>query len=141
MNGGETLDFEVRANPAAVSAAERSALLANPGFGRIFTDHMVTVRYAEGKGWYDARVEARAPIPMDPATAVLHYAQEIFEGLKAYRAADGGVTLLRPDATAARFQQSAARMAMAPVPSQLFLDALGELIRADREWVPSDPEG
>ncbi len=141
MNGGETLDFEVRPNPAPVSAAERSALLANPGFGRIFTDHMVTVRYAEGKGWYDARVEARAPIPMDPATAVLHYAQEIFEGLKAYRAADGGVTLFRPDANAARFRESAARMAMAPVPSQLFLDALSELIRVDREWVPSDPEG
>ncbi|GAB3871747.1 branched-chain amino acid aminotransferase [Dactylosporangium cerinum] len=141
MNGGETLDFEVRPNPAPVSAAERSAQLANPGFGRIFTDHMVTVRYAEGKGWYDARVEARAPIPMDPATAVLHYAQEIFEGLKAYRAADGGVTLFRPDANAARFRQSAARMAMAPVPEQLFLDALSELIRIDRDWVPSDPEG
>jgi branched-chain amino acid aminotransferase len=141
MNGGETLDFEVRPNPAPVSAAERSAQLANPGFGRIFTDHMVTVRYAEGKGWYDARVEARAPIPMDPATAVLHYAQEIFEGLKAYRAADGGVTLFRPDANAARFRQSAARMAMAPVPQQLFLDALQELIRVDRDWVPSDPEG
>ncbi|MEU0552960.1 branched-chain amino acid aminotransferase [Dactylosporangium sp. NPDC006015] len=141
MNGGETLDFEIRPNPAPVSAAERSALLTNPGFGRIFTDHMVTVRYAEGKGWYDARVEARAPIPMDPATAVLHYAQEIFEGLKAYRAADGGVTLFRPDANAGRFQQSAARMAMAPVPQQLFLDALSELIRVDRDWVPSDPEG
>ncbi|MFF5226537.1 branched-chain amino acid aminotransferase [Dactylosporangium sp. NPDC000521] len=141
MNGGETLDFEIRPNPAPVSAGERSALLTNPGFGRIFTDHMVTVRYAEGKGWYDARVEARAPIPMDPATAVLHYAQEIFEGLKAYRAADGGVTLFRPDANAARFQESAARMAMAPVPQQLFLDALSELIRVDRDWVPSDPEG
>jgi branched-chain amino acid aminotransferase len=141
MNGGETLDFEIRPNPAPVSAAERSALLANPGFGRIFTDHMATVRYAEGKGWYDARVEARAPIPMDPATAVLHYAQEIFEGLKAYRAADGGVTMFRPDANAARFRASAARMAMAPVPEQLFLDALGELIRVDRDWVPDDPEG
>lgn len=141
MNGGDTLDFEVRPNPAPVSAAERAAMLANPGFGRIFTDHMVTVRYAEGKGWYDARVEARAPIPMDPATAVLHYAQEIFEGLKAYRAADGGVTLFRPDANAARFRESAARMAMAPVPPQLFLDALAELIRVDRDWVPSDPEG
>ena len=92
MSGGDKLDFEIRPNPAPVSAAERAALLANPGFGRVFTDHMVTIRYAEGKGWYDARVEARAPIPMDPATAVLHYAQEIFEGLKAYRTADGGVT-------------------------------------------------
>ena len=87
--------------------------MANPIFGRVFTDHMVTIRYADGKGWYDARVEARAPIPMDPATAVLHYAQEIFEGLKAYRTGDGGVTLFRPDANAKRFRDSAARMAMA----------------------------
>ncbi|MEU7866067.1 branched-chain amino acid aminotransferase [Dactylosporangium sp. NPDC049140] len=141
MNGGETLDFEIRPNTQPVAAAERSALMANPGFGRIFTDHMVTVRYAEGKGWYDARVEPRGPIPMDPASAVLHYAQEIFEGLKAYRAADGGVTMFRPDANAARFRNSAQRLAMAPVPDRLFLDSLEALIRADRDWVPTDPEG
>src|SRR5215468_3566033 len=98
-----SIDFELRANPAPVPAGEREALLADPGFGRVFTDHMVTIRYADGKGWYDARVEPRAPIPMDPATAVLHYAQEIFEGLKAYRLEDGGVTLFRPDANARRF--------------------------------------
>ncbi|GAA0721466.1 branched-chain amino acid aminotransferase [Dactylosporangium roseum] len=141
MNGGETLDFEIRPHLSPVAAEERSALMANPGFGRIFTDHMVTVRYADGKGWYDARVEQRAPIPMDPATAVLHYAQEVFEGLKAYRTVDGGVTLFRPDANAARFRASAQRMAMAPVPERLFLDALEALIRVDREWVPNDPEG
>jgi branched-chain amino acid aminotransferase len=140
VNGGETLDFEIRPNPAPISAAERSALLADPGFGRVFTDHMVTVRWAEGKGWYDARVEGRAPIPMDPATAVLHYAQEIFEGLKAYRAADGGITMFRPDANARRFRDSASRMAMAQVPERLFLDALHELIKIDRDWVPEAPE-
>ena len=102
---------------------------------------MVTIRYAEGKGWYDARVEARAPIPMDPATAVLHYAQEIFEGLKAYRTADGGVTLFRPDANAQRFRDSAVRMAMAQLPDELFIGSLRELISIDREWVPEDPEG
>jgi branched-chain amino acid aminotransferase len=102
---------------------------------------MVTVRYAEGKGWYDARIEARAPIPLDPATAVLHYAQEIFEGLKAYRAADGGVTLFRPDANARRFHDSAVRMAMAPLPEQLFLDALHRLVDIERAWVPDAPEG
>src|SRR2546422_1728359 len=107
MNGGETLDFEIRPNPAPVSAAERDALLASPGFGRVFTDHMVTVRYAEGKGWYDARVTARGPIMLDPATAVLHYAQEIFEGLKAYLSVDNSVTLFRPDANARRFRDSA----------------------------------
>jgi branched-chain amino acid aminotransferase len=116
-------------------------MIANPGFGRIFTDHMVTVRYAEGKGWYDARVEARAPIPMDPATAVLHYAQEIFEGLKAYQAHDGGVTMFRPDENARRFVASAQRMAMAPLPEQAFLDSLRHLIEVDREWVPTIDEG
>jgi branched-chain amino acid aminotransferase len=140
MNGGETLDFEIRPNPAPVSAAERAALLTDPGFGRVFTDHMVTVRWAEDKGWYDARVEARAPILMDPATAVLHYAQEIFEGLKAYRVADGGITMFRPDANARRFRVSAARMAMAQMPERLFLDALDELIKVDREWVPDGAE-
>jgi branched-chain amino acid aminotransferase len=141
MSGGDTLDFEIRPNPAPVAAAERAALLANPGFGRIFTDHMVTIRYADGKGWYDPRVEARAPIPLDPATAVLHYAQEIFEGLKAYRADDGGVTLFRPDANARRFRSSAQRMAMAELPEQVFLDSLEAIIRADREWIPQDAEG
>ena len=141
MFGGETLDFEIRPNPSPVAAEERIGLLANPGFGRVFTDHMVTVRYTEDKGWYDARVEARGPISLDPATAVLHYAQEIFEGLKAYRAVDGGVTLFRPGANAARFRDSATRMAMAPLPQPLFLDSLRQLIRIDRDWVPDDPEG
>jgi branched-chain amino acid aminotransferase len=141
MSGGDKLDFEIHPNPQPVSAAERAALLANPGFGRIFTDHMVTIRYADGKGWYDARVEARAPIPMDPATAVLHYAQEIFEGLKAYHAADGGVTMFRPDANARRFNTSAERMSMAPLPEQVFLDSLHQLIDVDREWVPTAAEG
>src|SRR5689334_5816462 len=128
MSGGDNLDFEIRPNPAPVSDAERKALLANPGFGRVFTDHMVTVRYAEGKGWYEPRVEARGPIALDPAAAVLHYAQEIFEGLKAYTTADGGVAMFRPDANAARFAQSAQRMAMPALPAATFLQSLHELI-------------
>jgi branched-chain amino acid aminotransferase len=141
MSGGEVLLFDRQPAQHPVSPTERSALMTNPGFGRVFTDHMVTIRYADGKGWYDPRVEARAPIPMDPATAVLHYAQEIFEGLKAYRAAGGGVTLFRPDANARRFRASAARMAMAQLPDELFLGSLHELITIDQEWVPDDPEG
>jgi branched-chain amino acid aminotransferase len=133
-------DFEVHPHPNPVSAAERAALMADPGFGRVFTDHMVTIRYADGKGWYDARVEPRAPIPVDPATAVLHYAQEIFEGLKAYHAADGGVTMFRPEANAARFRASAERMAMPPVPDELFLGSLHELVKIDRDWIPTVPE-
>src|SRR3954454_11123837 len=135
MSGGDKLDFEIRPNPAPVSAADRAALLANPGFGRVFTDHMVTIRYAEGKGWYEPRLEARAPIPMDPATAVLHYAQEIFEGLKAYRMPDGGVSMSRPDANAARFAQSAQRMAMPQLPQAIFLESLRQIIRIDRQWI------
>ncbi|MER7441117.1 branched-chain amino acid aminotransferase [Micromonospora avicenniae] len=141
MSGGDKLDFEIRPNPAPVSAADRAALLVNPGFGRIFTDHMVTIRYADGKGWYDARVEARAPIPMDPAAAVLHYAQEIFEGMKAYRTADGGVNLFRPEANAARFGVSAQRMAMPVLPPETFVDSLRQLVEIDRDWIPSDPDG
>jgi branched-chain amino acid aminotransferase len=141
MSGGGTIDFEIRESSQRVSATEREALLANPGFGRIFTDHMVTIRYAEGKGWYDARVEARAPIPMDPATAVLHYGQEIFEGLKAYHRADGGIGFFRADANARRFAQSAQRMAMAPLPEELFLSSVRELVGIDRDWVPTGAEG
>ncbi|GAA1377454.1 MULTISPECIES: branched-chain amino acid aminotransferase [Catellatospora] len=141
MSGGGTIDFEIRPSSQPVSATEREALLANPGFGRIFTDHMVTIRYAEGKGWYDARVEARAPIPMDPATAVLHYAQEIFEGMKAYRRADGQVGFFRPDANARRFAASAQRMAMAPLPEELFLDSIRQLVGIDQEWIPTSAEG
>jgi branched-chain amino acid aminotransferase len=140
-HGATHLDFEIRPNSAPVAAAERDALKANPGFGRIFTDHMVTIRWADGKGWYDARVEARGPIPMDPASAVLHYAQEIFEGLKAYAWADGSVTMFRPDANARRFRESAARMAMPALPEELFLASLHQIVRADREWIPDDPEG
>ena len=136
MSGGDTLDFEIRPNPAPVSATERAGMLANPGFGRVFTDHMVTIRYAESKGWYDAHVEPRGPITIDPATAVLHYAQEIFEGLKAYNQADGGIAMFRPAANARRFQQSAERMAMAELPEQLFIDSLTELVTIDREWIP-----
>jgi branched-chain amino acid aminotransferase len=141
MVGDTMVDFDIRPNAAPLSAAERAMLLTDPGFGRVFTDHMVTMRWAEGKGWYDARVEARAPIPMDPATAVLHYAQEIFEGLKAYRLDDGSVTMFRPDANARRFRASAERMAMADLPEPVFLDSLHKLVEIDREWVPTTPDG
>jgi branched-chain amino acid aminotransferase len=130
------LQFVHQPHPAPVPAKKRAGLLIDPGFGRVFTDHMVTIRYTEGKGWHDAKVEPRAPIPMDPAAAVLHYAQEIFEGLKAYRAADGGATLFRPEENARRFQKSAERLAMPILPEALFLEALDRLISIDRNWLP-----
>jgi branched-chain amino acid aminotransferase len=140
MSGGDSLDFEIRPNPAPVSATERAGRLVDPGFGRVFTDHMVMIKYAESKGWYDARVEARGPITIDPATAVLHYAQEIFEGLKAYQQPGGGIAMFRPAANARRFQDSARRMAMAELPEQLFIDSLTELVTIDRDWIPPAEE-
>src|SRR5690606_35802109 len=136
MDGNHSLQFETRPHASPTPAAERAAMVANPGFGRVFTDHMVVIRYAEGRGWHDARIEARAPIQLDPACAVLHYAQEIFEGLKAYRTPDGGAAMFRPDANARRFRQSAERMAMAPLPEGLFLEAVRGLVRIDRDWIP-----
>jgi branched-chain amino acid aminotransferase len=131
--------FRHIAHPSPVPAHERVAKLADPGFGRVFTDHMVTVRWSEGQGWHDAEIRAREPFLIDPASAVLHYAQEIFEGLKAYRAGNG-VVLFRPERNALRFQQSAERLAMPELPESLFLASIEELVRIDREWIP-DGEG
>ena len=129
--------FEFEPNAAPLATGERDALLANPGFGRVFTDHMAVVRYSEGKGWHDARIQARGPISTDPAASVLHYAQEIFEGLKAYRLPDGGVGLFRPEANARRFQESARRLAMPELPEEIFHESLRALVRTDRDWIPS----
>src|ERR1700747_118367 len=131
-----SLKFEIQLATHPTPAQERAAKLANPGFGRVFTDHMTLVRYSQAKGWHDARVESRANFPLDPATAVLHYAQEIFEGLKAYKRGDGGVNLFRPDANARRFRNSAERMAMAPLPEPVFIEAVEQLVRIDRAWMP-----
>ena len=104
--------FAHTANPAPRSAEARTEILANPGFGTAFTDHMVVIDWSEDLGWHNPAVVPYGPIALDPAAAVLHYAQEIFEGLKAYRQQDGGVALFRPEANAARFNRSAARLAM-----------------------------
>ena len=141
MEAGGALQFEHRSHPAPVVASRRAELLENPGFGRVFTDHMVVIRYAEDRGWYGATVEPRAPLQMDPATAVLHYAQEIFEGLKAYQTADGGVSLFRPDANARRFRDSAERLGMAQLPESLFLESVEQLTRIDRDWIPTQAGG
>ncbi len=129
--------FEFDANPNPVDASERSRLLENPGFGKTFTDHMAMVRWTDALGWHDAKVLPRGPLSLDPATAVLHYAQEIFEGLKAYRAADGGISLFRPLENARRFRESAQRMAMPELPDDLFLGSIEALVRADRDWIPT----
>ena len=129
--------FAVERNASPVPVAERTKRLADPGFGKLFTDHMVMIKYADGKGWHDAKVMARGPILLDPAAAVLHYAQEIFEGLKAYRLADGSMATFRADANAARFRDSARRLAMPELPEALFLQSIRELVRIDKDWFPS----
>lgn len=133
--------FATLPHPAPTSTEDRLALMAEPGFGRVFTDHMVTIRYTEGQGWHDATLGPRGPIALDPAAAVLHYAQEIFEGLKAYRLPDGGVASFRPDANARRFNQSAKRLAMPEIPEDLFVASIRQLVAIDRDWVPDAAKG
>ncbi|MDR6623103.1 branched-chain amino acid aminotransferase [Sinomonas atrocyanea] len=135
------VEFERRLSATPKSAEERAAVLANPGFGDHFTDHTAVIDWkvdAEGNGgWQNARIEPYGPISMDPAAAVLHYGQEIFEGLKAYRHADGSVWTFRPEANARRFNKSARRLALPELPTEVFLESLRQLVSVDRDWVPS----
>jgi len=105
-------------------------------FGKSFTDRMFVMEYDTGKGWHSARIQPYAPFTMDPAAMVLHYSQEIFEGLKAFRRADGSIALFRPADNVARFNRSARRMCMPEVDEQFFLDSMLELIRLEERWVP-----
>jgi len=119
-----------------VSVSERAEKLANPGFGKYYTDHMVVAEWSESEGWGEVELKPYAPISLDPAAMVFHYGQEIFEGLKAYRQPDGGIALFRPGANAARFARSAVRMALPEMPVQLFLDSIDALVKQDAGWVP-----
>src|SRR5215472_14346951 len=133
----QELEFDIRASTAPVPADQRAQLLAAPGFGSVFTDHMATIRWWEEAGWHDARIEPYGPITLDPAAQVFHYGQEIFEGLKAYTQADGSVAAFRPHANAARLNRSAIRLAMPELPESLFVRAIELLVRQDRAWVPA----
>ncbi|MCX4539176.1 branched-chain amino acid aminotransferase [Streptomyces sp. NBC_01565] len=119
-----------------VSEIERAAVLAAPGFGQYFTDHMASAVWTPEAGWHDRGVSALKPFSLHPGAAVLHYAQEIFEGLKAYRHADGSVWLFRPEVNARRFARSARRMGLPPLPEEDFLASVEALVRADEAWVP-----
>ena len=127
--------------PSPVSPEERARRLADPGFGRVFTDHMALIEYDEERAGTIARITAREPFTLDPAAPVLHYAQEIFEGLKAYRRPNGGAALFRPDANARRFASSARRLAMPELPEEMFLESIRALVRAEREWIPEGDDG
>lgn len=141
MSDGEdtSLAFEPTSDP--VPADERARRLADPGFGRVFTDHMALIEYDEERGWNNARITARKPFVLDPATPVLHYAQEIFEGLKAYHRPNGKAALFRPDANARRFINSARRMAMPELPEEMFLESIRALVGAERDWIPDSEDG
>jgi branched-chain amino acid aminotransferase len=135
-----SLPFEVRANPSPRSDPERQAILAAPGFGVNFTDHMAVATWTAADGWHDSAIVPYGPFSLDPATAVLHYAQQVFEGLKAYQHADGSVWLFRADQNAARMIRSAARLALPELPPEDFLGSIEALIAADAAWVPSAAE-
>lgn len=134
------LTYTVQRSSHPHSSAEREAILAHPGFGVHFTDHMVAIDWDKAGGWHDARVQPYGPLALEPAAAVFHYGQEIFEGIKAYRHADGSIWTFRPEANATRFQHSAHRLAMPELPVEDFVESLRQLVAVDRDWVPSAPE-
>lgn len=138
VDGSLTIDVRPAAEP--VTSERLEMILSDPGFGNFFTDHMYVVEWTPERGWHDARVTAYAPLLLDPATAVLHYAQEVFEGMKAYRHADGSVWTFRPEENAARMLRSAQRLALPQLPVEDFVASVDALVRADERWVP-DPEG
>lgn len=132
-----TLTFASKPTSQPMPAAERAQRLADLGFGRVFSEHMVTAHWSAGQGWHDGELVPYGPVPMDPANMALHYGQTIFEGLKAYRQPDGSVALFRPDQNALRFRRSARRLALPELPEEDFRTALDLLVDADREWVPA----
>ena len=130
------LDFTVQRNPQPATEEQRAVILSDPPFGQYHTDHMVSVDYTRGTGWHDARVVAYGGIELDPSAIVLHYAQGVFEGLKAYRWTDGSIVSFRPEANAARLRSSARRLAIPELPEDLFIESLRQLIGVDGAWVP-----
>jgi branched-chain amino acid aminotransferase len=134
------ITFKVTPAGRRTPPPERERILANPGFGRVFSEHMASATWKRGSGWRDAEVRPYGPIAIDPGTSVLHYAQAVFEGLKAYRQQDGRVAVFRPEANAARFRRSARRLALPELPDDAFVEAIDLLVRLDADWVPAQPE-
>src|SRR5690242_6907767 len=131
-----TLDISIIPSANPRPAAEVTQILADPGFGTYFTDHMFTVEWTPEKGWHDARITAYGPLTLDPATAVLHYAQETFEGMKAYRHADNSIWTFRPFENAERMKRSSHRLAFPVLEPADFVQAVDALVEVDQRWVP-----
>ncbi len=134
------ITFDVLKSDRPLAASARAVKLTSPGFGQVFTDHMVTIRWSAGQGWHNGKLEPYGPLMLEPATAVLHYGQEIFEGMKAYRQESGPIVMFRPYENAARFRRSARRMAMPELPDETFVQAIELLVSQDKDWVPANPE-
>jgi branched-chain amino acid aminotransferase len=135
-----TIEFARTSPSQPLPDAQREEVLANPGFGRVFTDHMVTITWTPAAGWHNANLRPYGPLALDPATAVFHYGQSIFEGFKAYLQPDGSIKTFRPDANGRRFQRSARRLALPELPVDDFVAAADLLIEADRAWVAAEEE-
>ena len=129
--------MKITLNQNAKDVATRDALVAEGGFGKYYTDHMVVCEWSEKDGWSEPELKPYGPISLDPATAVFHYGQEIFEGLKAYRQPDGSVALFRPTANAKRFAKSAVRLALPEMSEAQFIEAIDTLVKQDAGWVPN----
>ncbi|TSA20695.1 MAG: branched-chain amino acid aminotransferase [Actinomycetales bacterium] len=131
------MKMKLTPNPKPVTDVDREAKIAAGGFGKYYTDNMVVINWSEADGWSEAELKAYGPISLDPATAVFHYGQEIFEGMKAYSQPDGSISLFRPDANALRFARSAARLALPELPVEDFIETVSTLVKQDRKWVPN----
>ncbi|AMM21299.1 branched chain amino acid aminotransferase [Frondihabitans sp. PAMC 28766] len=134
------LHFELTPSDSVRADAEREEMLSDPGFGKYFTDHMVEIEWTVDDGWHDAAVVPYGPISLDPAASVFHYAQEIFEGVKAYAHADGSVWTFRPEANGRRLQRSAKRLALPELAVDDFVESLKQIVRVDQKWVPTADE-
>ncbi|WP_062079344.1 branched-chain amino acid aminotransferase [Demequina globuliformis] len=133
-------DYTLTANSAAASAAERTRLMEAPAFGMVFTDHMARATWTIDGGWGNRRVEPFADLALHPGATVLHYSQQVFEGLKAYRWADGSTRLFRPEGNARRMAASAARLGLPALSEQDFLASIEALLAVDGDWVPTEGE-
>ncbi|MCI5584174.1 MAG: branched-chain amino acid aminotransferase [Lachnospiraceae bacterium] len=129
-----TIRYEKTTNPKPLPKPEDDLT-----FGTIFTDHMFIMDYEEGKGWYDPRIVPYAPISLQPSAMVFHYGQEMFEGLKAYKAEDGRTLLFRPDQNIERANNTNKRICIPTIPEEDFLQAIKETVKMDEAWIPTKP--
>jgi branched-chain amino acid aminotransferase len=134
------LTFTIEPTATPTDAQRLAEVMASPGFGKVFTDHMVSVGWTPEAGWHDARVRPYGPLLLDPATHIFHYGQSIFEGFKAYTQPDGSVATFRPEANGERFRRSARRLALPELAVEDFVAAADLLIRQDVAWVPAAGE-